>query len=88
MAKAQVTEENSAAGRAGGALSRMFGPLGQYFKETRAELRKVTWPARQESVNLTALVLVVMVFLSLVLSGLDLVYTRLLDLLFTSTGRG
>ncbi len=88
MAKAQVTEENSTVSRAGGAVGRFFHPLAQYFRETRAELRKVTWPTRQESLNLTALVLAVMVFLSLLLAGLDAVYSRLLDLLFRVAGRG
>jgi preprotein translocase subunit SecE len=28
----------------------------KYFKETRAELKKVTWPTRQEALNLTLIV--------------------------------
>ncbi len=88
MAKAQVNEEESTVERAGGTLSRWFRPVTQYFRETRAELRKVTWPTRQESLNLTGLVLAVMVFLSVLLAGLDAVFSRLLDLLFQITGRG
>ena len=30
-----------------------------YFKETRAELKKVNWPTRKEAQNLTVIVLVV-----------------------------
>ncbi len=88
MAKAQVNEEETAVGRAGGTLSRWTRPLTQYFRETRAELRKVTWPTRQESLNLTGLVLAVMVFLSLVLAGLDAVFSQALNLLFKALGRG
>ena len=28
----------------------------QYVRETRAELRKVVWPTREEAINLTAIV--------------------------------
>ncbi len=87
MAKAQVNEEQTAAGRVGGAVGRAFSPLTQYFRETVAELRKVTWPTRQESLNLTVLVLAVMTFLSIVLAGLDLIYTQLLDFIFRLAGR-
>lgn len=82
MAKVEVEEETSAVTRAGGLAGRLFTPLATYLRETRAELRKVTWPTRQEWVNLTLLVLGVMIFMSFVLGGLDLLYSRLLDLLF------
>lgn len=88
MAKAQANEEQSAAGRVGGFFSRLTGPLVQYFRETMAELRKVTWPTRQEWFNLTVLVLVVMVALALLLAGLDLGYTKLLDLVFSAVRGG
>ncbi len=88
MAKVQANEDQTAVGRVGGALSRFTAPLVQYFRETRAELRKVTWPTRQESLNLTGLVLAVMVFMAVVLAGLDQIYTFLLNLLFQVAGRG
>lgn len=34
-------------------------PLVRYFRETRGELRKVTWPTREESWRLTLIVLAV-----------------------------
>ncbi len=83
MAKVQANEEQSAVGRVGGFFGRLTNPLVHYFRETLAELRKVTWPTRQEWFNLTTLVMAVMVFLAIVLAGLDLVYTKLLDALFT-----
>ena len=43
----------------------------QYFSDTRAELRKVTWPTRQAAWNLTLIVLGVTVFMSLVLGAAD-----------------
>ncbi len=45
----------------------------QYFRETRAELRKVIWPTRDQTTNLTTIVLVVLVLMSLLLGGIDAV---------------
>jgi len=39
----------------------------RYFKETRAELRKVHWPTRQEARNLTLIVLAVTVAMAILL---------------------
>ncbi len=39
----------------------------RYFKETRAELRKVHWPTRQEARNLTIIVLVFTIFMTVLL---------------------
>ena len=47
-----------------------------YFKETRAELGKVTWPTRQEAVNLTAIVLGVTVFMAALLGLLDFIFQQ------------
>jgi len=41
--------------------------LVRYFKETRAELRKVHWPSRQEARNLTVIVLAVTVAMTVFL---------------------
>ncbi len=41
--------------------------LVRYFKETRAELRKVHWPSRQEARNLTIIVLAVTVAMTIFL---------------------
>ncbi len=79
MAKVQANDDQTAAGRVGGFFGRLTAPLSQYLRETLAEMRKVTWPTRQESFNLTVLVLAVMIFLALVLAGLDATYVWALD---------
>ena len=53
----------------------------RYFKETVGELRKVTWPTRKEATNLTLVVLVVMVGMSLVLGLLDFIFTQVFALI-------
>lgn len=52
----------------------------RYFGETAGELRKVSWPTRQEAVQLTIIVLVVMALMGIFLSLVDLAANRLLNL--------
>jgi preprotein translocase subunit SecE len=42
------------------------------LRDTRSELRKVTWPTRQETTNLTLVVIALSVVLGLLLGGVDL----------------
>jgi preprotein translocase subunit SecE len=55
--------------------------LVRYFKETRAELRKVSWPTRQQATNLTLIVLAVTVVMAIFLGAVDFVFAHLLSLL-------
>lgn len=56
--------------------------VGQFVAESRSELRKVTWPTRQETMNLTAAVIAMTVgiaaFLGLIDSLLDLLVKPIL----------
>lgn len=45
--------------------------LVQYLRETWFELKKVSWPTRQEALNLTLMVILVTTFLAIVLSLMD-----------------
>lgn len=47
----------------------------RYFRETRGEIRKVTWPTRQESQRLTAIVLGVTAVMALFLGILDFIFS-------------
>ena len=49
----------------------------RYFRETIGELRKVSWPTRQEALNLTRIVIIVMIVMSAVLGSLDLFFAKL-----------
>ena len=52
--------------------------LVNYFKETRAELRKVHWPSQQEARTLTLVVVGATVAMAFLLGVLDFVFDRLL----------
>ena len=57
----------------------------RYFKETRAELRKVHWPTRQEARNLTAVVLAATAVMAILLGILDYIFTWLAAGVFAPT---
>lgn len=48
----------------------------RYMRETIAELRKVSWPTRQEALALTRIVIIVMVITAAILGSLDLLFAE------------
>jgi preprotein translocase subunit SecE len=62
------------AARAGEATQRrQAASLVTFFEESRSELRKVTWPTRQETLNLTGAVIAMTVGLAAFLGIIDAV---------------
>jgi preprotein translocase subunit SecE len=60
-------------------LSLFMNRLLQYFKDTRGELRHVSWPTRTQALTYTALVVVISILTSLYLGFFDFLFTTLLD---------
>jgi preprotein translocase subunit SecE len=54
----------------------------RFTRETLGELRKVTWPTRQEATNLTIVVLVVIIGMSAFLGLLDVFFTQIFSRIF------
>ncbi len=52
----------------------------RYVNETTGELRKVSWPTREEALQLTLIVVVVMIFMGAFLGLVDLIGRSLLRL--------
>ena len=52
----------------------------RFFGETIAELRKVTWPTRQEAIRLTIIVIIVCTILGAILGSIDYGFTELVDI--------
>ena len=50
---------------------RRFGGLEQWYVDTRSEMRKIVWPDRETTKNLTILVIAISVVLGLLLGGID-----------------
>jgi preprotein translocase subunit SecE len=57
--------------------------LGEYIQETRSELRKVVWPTRQEALNLTIVVLAVTLAMTVILGGVDWVFSQLFSFILS-----
>jgi preprotein translocase subunit SecE len=57
------------------------GGIRGFYRETIAELRKVSWPTRSEAIHLTRVVLIVIVTVGLFLGLLDFLFTRLFGLI-------
>lgn len=51
----------------------------RYFSETVGELRKVSWPTRKEAINLTIIVVIVVIVMSIFLGTLDFIYGQFFD---------
>jgi len=49
-----------------------------YIRETISELKQVHWPSRDETIQLTVLVLVISVIVAVYVGGLDFLFTNLL----------
>ena len=54
----------------------------EFFREVRAELRKVAWPTRSETVNYSIVVLVTLIVLTLLVFGIDWVFSNAVLKLF------
>lgn len=53
----------------------------RYIRETTGELRKVSWPTRRETINLSIIVLVVLASMAAFMGILDSLLTRLVAVL-------
>jgi preprotein translocase subunit SecE len=55
--------------------------LVRYFRDTRAEIAKVTWPTRQEGLRLTYVVLIVTTISAVLLFGVDSIFNFVIAML-------
>jgi preprotein translocase subunit SecE len=58
----------------------------EFFRDTGAEMKKVTWPTRTEVVGTTVVVIVTTFVFALYLWGCDVVFYRGIDFLFSRFG--
>ena len=56
----------------------MFQNLVIFLKGSRTELRKVTWPTREETIRYTSAVIVISLAIAGLLGGSDLIFKSLL----------
>ena len=63
-----------------------LGRTAHFLRDTRAEMRRVSWPSANEVKNTTIITLVAVIFFALYLFGIDRVWAFLIDHLRTWMG--
>ena len=76
-----MAKRDAAPAKKGAAPAKKEYRIVRYFKEVRAELRKVVWPSRQTTIRLTAIVFGVTVAMSLALGLIDWLFTQMFALI-------
>ncbi|MGI8916657.1 MAG: preprotein translocase subunit SecE [Chloroflexota bacterium] len=56
-------------------------PVASFFRESLAELKKVHWPSREQTTQMTIIVIAFSVATGIVLGGLDFVFAQLVAFL-------
>ena len=62
----------------------MVNPI-QFLKEARAELTKVVWPSRQDTIRITIAVVAISLGVALFLGAVDFGLTRLVEYVISKT---
>lgn len=57
----------------------MTGKMSDFFGNVRAELQKVTWPSRKDTYGSTMVVIVVVIFCAVYLGIVDMILSRLIQ---------
>lgn len=55
-----------------------FKKIPEFFFDVRKEMKKVTWPTRNETVNKTLIVITIFIMFALILGGLDAFFTMII----------
>lgn len=59
----------------------MFKRIGNFFREVKAELKKVSWSTRQELIASTRVVITAVALLAIFIGTVDLILSRLVRLI-------
>ena len=81
IAEAKVTKPVARREKAPRAVRKQPNAIERFIRETRGELKKVSWPTKQEAWRLTVVVTVVTVFMAAFLGFFDWLFTRLFALI-------
>lgn len=53
----------------------------RFFKESKAELKKVTWPSKEQLMHNTGIIIVFIAIITIILSVLDVAFAKLFQVL-------
>ncbi|HOA47537.1 MAG TPA: preprotein translocase subunit SecE [Candidatus Pacearchaeota archaeon] len=60
-------------------ISNFFKKIPNFFSEVRTEMKKVSWPTRQETIKNTVLVISVSIVTAIFLGGLDALFAWIIN---------
>jgi len=55
----------------------IFKRIGAYLRDIRGEMKKVTWPSRNDMIKTTIAVIVISLFFGIYLFGVDFIFARI-----------
>ena len=72
MADTNLTKTNKAS----------FGTrVKKFFRDTKSELKKVTWPTKEQLIHNTGVIIVFIIIITIILSLLDVAFAQLFKML-------
>ena len=78
---AATNSSPSTTARPASGASAPAGGIGQFFRDVRAELYRVTWPSRDDVLNLTRIVIAISLVVGAILGAVDVLFETLFRLL-------
>jgi len=81
MEKKRSQMKKTAGAKKKGGPKKQRVTVSQFLTEVRAEMKKVTWPARDEVVSYTIVVVVTVVLMGGLVYLADIVFTKLVDII-------
>ena len=55
----------------------IFKRMGAYLRDVRGEMKKVTWPSKDDMIKTTVAVIVISLFFGIYLFGVDFIFSRI-----------
>ncbi|MBU4404122.1 MAG: preprotein translocase subunit SecE [Candidatus Aminicenantes bacterium] len=55
----------------------IFKRVGAYLREVRGEMKKVTWPSKNDMIKTTIAVIVISLFFGIYLFGVDFIFSHI-----------
>lgn len=62
------------------------GGFGKFFREVKAELKKVAWPTKKELINYTIIVFITVLLISGLIGVVDAIFVKLFEMLMHFVG--
>ena len=64
-----------------GKIKAFFGGIAKYFRDTKSEMKKVSWPSKKQIINNTVVVFVVAAIVMVVVYLMDVTFGTVRDLI-------